>query len=155
MLESAIEFRVRYAETDQMGVVYHANYLIWCEMGRTDLMRELGATYAELERQGVYLAVSEARIRFRASARYDDRVRVRTALARVRSRGVRFSYVVENVETLKVLARAETDLLCLDAHGSPRQLPVALYDRLRGLADSAAERGTSDALTGLDIVTGP
>ena len=67
-LESTIEFRVRYAETDQMGVVYHANYLVWCEMGRTDLMRQLGTTYAEMERRGVYLAVSEVRIRFRGSA---------------------------------------------------------------------------------------
>ncbi|NIN72884.1 MAG: acyl-CoA thioesterase, partial [Gemmatimonadetes bacterium] len=70
-----------------MGVVYHTNYLIWCEMGRTELMRQLGATYAELEQQGVYLVVSRAQIRFRNSAGYDDPVRVRTRLTRVRSRG--------------------------------------------------------------------
>jgi len=121
--ESTIEFRVRYAETDQMGVVYHANYLIWCEMGRTELMRQLGATYAELERQGVHLVVSRAQIRFRSSARYDDPVRVRTRLTRVRSRGVTFHYVVERPEDDSVLAQAETELVCVDPRGSPRKLP--------------------------------
>ena len=126
VLESTIEFRVRYAETDQMGVVYHANYLIWCEMGRTELMRQLGTTYAELERQGVYLAVSRAQIRFRNSARYDDPVRVRTRLTRLRSRGVTFYYVVERADSDAVLAEAETDLVCVDSGGSPRKLPDSI-----------------------------
>jgi acyl-CoA thioester hydrolase len=124
--ESTIEFRVRYAETDQMGVVYHANYLIWCEMGRTELMRQLGATYAELERQGVYLVVSRAQIRFRNSARYDDPVRVRTRLTRVRSRSVTFHYLVERVDVDSVLAEAETELVCVDPDGSPRKLPGSI-----------------------------
>jgi acyl-CoA thioester hydrolase len=128
--ESTIEFRVRYAETDQMGVVYHTNYLIWCEMGRTELMRQLGATYAELERQGVYLVVSRAQIRFRNSARYDDPVRVRTCLTRLRSRGVTFHYRVERSEGESVLAEAETDLVCVDSGGSPRKLPGSIEDLL-------------------------
>ena len=82
-METTTQLRVRYAETDQMGVVYHTNYLIWCEVGRTDLLRQLGATYAELERRGVYLAVSQAHIRFLGGARYDDLIRVRTTLGRV------------------------------------------------------------------------
>jgi acyl-CoA thioester hydrolase len=106
-----------------MGVVYHANYLVWCEMGRTDLMRQLGTTYAEMERRGVYLAVSEVRIRFRGSAGYDDGVRVRTVLKKVRSRGVSFSYVVEDSESGRSLASAETDLVCVDGDGSTRKLP--------------------------------
>ncbi len=130
MPESTIEFRVRYAETDQMGVVYHTNYLIWCEMGRTELMRQLGATYAELEGQGVYLVVSRAQIRFRNSARYDDPVRVRTRLTRVRSRGVTFHYVVERAEGEPVLAEAETDLVCVDSSGSPRKLPGSIEELL-------------------------
>jgi acyl-CoA thioester hydrolase len=124
--ESTIEFRVRYAETDQMGVVYHTNYLIWCEMGRTELMRQLGATYAELERQGVYLVVSRAQIRFRSSAGYDDPVRVRTRVTRVRSRGVTFHYTVERADTSTVLAEAETDLVCVDSGGSPRKVPGSI-----------------------------
>src|ERR687883_1547438 len=91
-----LEFRVRYAETDQMGVVYHANYLVWCEMGRTDFIRTLGLSYAEMERQGVSLAVSELSARFHAAARYDDLIRVRTLLTDVRSRMIAFDYVVSN-----------------------------------------------------------
>ena len=96
---STIDFRVRYAETDQMGVVYHANYLVWCELGRTEFIRTLGVTYAELERQGVQLAVSEASIRFHAGARYDDMIRVSTTLAGVRSRMVTFDYDVSIRDT--------------------------------------------------------
>jgi acyl-CoA thioester hydrolase len=79
---------VRYAETDQMGVVYHANYLVWCEIGRTDFIRALGTPYAQLERDGVLLAVSDAALRFHAAARYDDPIRVYTRLIDVRSRAL-------------------------------------------------------------------
>src|SRR5207244_2558167 len=74
---TTITLRVNYSETDQMEVVYHANYLIWFDRARTELMRETGVTYKELEQQGVYLAVSEVKVRYRAAARYDDLVRVR------------------------------------------------------------------------------
>lgn len=149
MLESQIEFRVRYSETDQMGVVYHTNYLIWCEMGRTELMRKLGTSYAELERRGIFLAVSEARISFRASARYDDLIRVRTRLARLRSRVVTFAYTVENAETDTVLSRAETDLVCLDEAGVTRKLPAEVQATLKRALDPVAEEGTIDALSGV------
>jgi acyl-CoA thioester hydrolase len=148
--EHTIEFRVRYSETDQMGVVHHTNYLVWCEIGRTEMMRELGASYAELERRGVYLAVSEVRARFVGAARYDDRVRVRTRLERLRSRGVTFAYQVENAEDGRVLARAETDLVCLGGSGSPRTLPKDVYRRLqRALHRAPEEEGTIDALSGV------
>ena len=71
---SSITLRVNYSETDQMGVVYHANYLVWFDRARTELMRETGLTYKELEQRGVYLAVSEVRIRYRAPARYQHTV---------------------------------------------------------------------------------
>src|SRR6185295_19104794 len=87
LLHHDIEFRVRYAETDQMGVVYHANYLIWCEVGRTDFIRARGMSYPDMERAGIGLAVSELTARFHSAARYDDMIRVRTTLAEVRSRG--------------------------------------------------------------------
>ncbi len=114
-----------------MGVVYHANYLIWCEMGRTDLLRRLGTTYAELERRGVFLAISDVRIRFRGSASYDERIRVRTTLSRRRSRGVTFSYEVEKAETAESLASAETDLVCLDADRRPSKLPADVMEILQ------------------------
>jgi len=80
-MPSISEFRVRYAETDQMGVAYHANYLIWCEIGRTDYIRQHGLSYARMERDGLLLAVSEANVRFHASARYDELVREAEAMA--------------------------------------------------------------------------
>lgn len=147
--ETSIEFRVRYAETDQMGVVYHANYLVWCEMGRTDLLRKLGASYADLERDGVFLAVADVRIRFRGSARYDERVRVRTRLSRLRSRGVSFGYVVENVEDGSRLADAEIDLLCIDSTGRTRKLPADVRDLLEGALDAGARNGTIEIPPGV------
>lgn len=118
-----IEFRVRYAETDQMGVVYHANYLVWCEMGRTEYIRTLGMSYAEMERAGVALAVSEAHVRFHASARYDNLIRVTTTLVSARSRAVAFDYLVTNAETNERLASAQTTLVSIDRTGRPTSLP--------------------------------
>lgn len=129
---STSTFRVRYGETDQMGVAYHANYLVWCEIGRTDFIRELGTTYAELERQGHLLAVAEARVRYRSAARYDDLVRVVTTLRSVRSRTITFDYVIERVEPHPApLARATTTLVSIDAAGRPRTLPPPVLGLFR------------------------
>jgi acyl-CoA thioester hydrolase len=111
------ELRVRYAETDQMGVVYHSNYLIWCEIGRTDYIRALGTPYAMLERNGVALAVSEASLRCHAPARYDDLVRVETCLSDIKSRTVTFDYVIAHAGTGARLATASTTLVSLDRDG--------------------------------------
>lgn len=124
------EFRVRYAETDQMGVVYHANYLVWCEVGRTDLIRELGLPYAQLERDGVLLAVAEAGMRFHAPARYDDRIRVETTVSDVRSRTVTFEYRIFHVDTDARLVTASTTLIALDRDSRPTRLPDDLRRRL-------------------------
>ena len=118
------EFRVRYAETDQMGVVYHAEYLVWCEVGRTDYIRALGLPYAELERRGTALAVAEASIRYHAPARYDDLVRVETRLTDVRSRAITFEYLIRNSETGSRLATARTTLVSLDRAGKPVPIPT-------------------------------
>src|ERR1700722_1080540 len=100
------EIRVRYAETDQMGVVYHTNYLVWCEVGRTDFMRENGASYAEMERNGFALAVTDASVRFHAPARYDDLICVETSLTDLKSRTIRFEYLVRHAQTGQRLATA-------------------------------------------------
>jgi acyl-CoA thioester hydrolase len=126
------ELRVRYAETDQMGVVYHSNYLIWCEIGRTDYIRSLGTPYAELERNGVALAVSEASLRCHAPARYDDVVRVETSLTEVRSRTVTFDYVIVNAGTGARLVTASTTLVSLDPDGKVAALPLDVRDFLAG-----------------------
>lgn len=126
-----LELRVRYAETDQMGVVYHANYLVWCEIGRTELIRALtGTSYADLEARGVGLAVSDLSIRYHGAARYDNRIRVSTTLAEARSRSVSFEYVISNAETGERLASARTVLVSLDERGKPVTMPADLRERL-------------------------
>lgn len=124
------ELRVRYAETDQMGVVYHANYLVWCEIGRTDFIREFGVSYAELERQGIRLAVSDVAVRYHGAARYDDRIRVETRLADVRSRSVKFEYLIFNADSGDRLASARTDLVSIDGEGRLVVLPPEFRERL-------------------------
>jgi acyl-CoA thioester hydrolase len=129
----AVEFRARYAETDQMGIVYHANYLPWCEIGRTELIRRLWRSYADLEAEGVLLAVTEVNLRYHASAKYDDLVRVVTTLASVRSRGVSFAYEILRVEAggTKRLVTARTDLIAIDRGGTPVRLPSSLIEAFR------------------------
>lgn len=131
---SVVEFRTRYAETDQMGIIHHANYLAWCEIGRTDLIRRLWKSYAEVERDGILLAVTDVALRYHASARYDDLVRVTTTVEQVRSRSVAFAYLVERVEedgTTTRLVSARTGLTPIDRSGRPRALPADLLDALR------------------------
>jgi acyl-CoA thioester hydrolase len=121
---------VRYAETDQMGVVYHANYLIWCEIGRTDHIRQMGTSYREMEEQGITLAVSEASLRYIAGARYDDMIRVETVLTRVTSRTLTFDYTVLNAATGARLATASTTLISLDDAGRVASFPPDVRARL-------------------------
>src|SRR6476659_7778037 len=97
---SEIRLRVRYAETDQMGVVYHANYLVWMEMGRVELCRTMGVRYRDLEEQeGVLLTVVEASCRYHDPARYDDEVTVETSVKRATSRLIEFEYRMTSPET--------------------------------------------------------
>ncbi len=135
--EHVSELRVRYAETDQMGVVYHANYLVWCEIGRTDFIRALGRSYADMERGGVMLAVSDASMRCLGSARYDDRVLVYTRLDELRSRSMRFTYRIVHGDTGRTLVTAATSLIALDANGRPARLPASVQQVLQGMPPSA------------------
>jgi acyl-CoA thioester hydrolase len=108
--------RVRYAETDQMGVVYHSNHLIWFEIGRVELMRQLGFSYRDMERDdNCFIAVAEARCRYRAPIYYDDEVVVRTKLKSVRESVVHFTYELVRGETGAVLAEGETTHIVTDA----------------------------------------
>ncbi len=125
---SAVEIRVRYGETDQMGVAYHAHYLVWCEIARTEHMRRLGVRYRDLEDGGLKLAVAEARLRYLQSARYDDVVRIHVWLADVGSRRVTFRYRVERADDGTVLCRAETALVSLDRANRPTRVPHAALE---------------------------
>jgi acyl-CoA thioester hydrolase len=123
------EFRVRYAETDKMGVVYHANYLVWCEIARTDLIRALGTPYAAIEDSGTMLAVAEATLRYKRGARYDDMVRVAASVADVRSRAVTFAYDI-SLQDGTGLVSASTTLVAMRPDGRSTVLPISLRHAL-------------------------
>ena len=122
---------MRYAETDQMGVAYHANYLVWCEVGRTDLIRALYASYRDIEREGIGLAVAEATVRYHAPARYEDLVVVETSVEGVGSRSVTFSYLISKVDSGERLATASTTLISIDPSGKVTTIPAPLRAALR------------------------
>lgn len=128
--------RVRYAETDRMGVVYHANYLVWCEIGRTDFIRATVASYASLEEEGVMLAVAECSIRFIRGAVYDDEVEVQTRLLRVRSRTLEFGYEIIHVERGERLATATTTLVRLEPTGRPSVIPESVRSALEPMVSA-------------------
>ncbi|MGH7672053.1 MAG: acyl-CoA thioesterase [Gemmatimonadales bacterium] len=132
---SAVQHRVNYSETDQMGLVYHANYLIWLDMARTEHMRERGVSYKDLEEQGIFLAVTEVRIRYRRAARYDDLVRVRCWVRDRASRRVTFGYAVERAKTGDVLATAETSLIALNHQHTLSRIPEYVCDLLEPTPD--------------------
>jgi acyl-CoA thioester hydrolase len=116
--------RVRYAETDQMGVVYHSNYIIWFEVGRVEMLRALGFTYREMEKQdGTNLAVVEARCRFKAPAMYDDLVLIRTRLVNVRESLLHFTYEILRDSDGALLAEGETIHLVVDNDFKRMALP--------------------------------
>jgi acyl-CoA thioester hydrolase len=108
--------RVRYAETDQMGVVYHSNHLIWFEVGRVELMREMGFSYRDMEREdGCFIAVAEVTCRYRAPVFYDEEVIVRTRLKTVRESVIIFSYELARAGTGALLAEGETTHIVTDS----------------------------------------
>jgi acyl-CoA thioester hydrolase len=118
--------RVRYAETDQMGVAHHAEYFAWFEVGRTDLLRECGTTYRELEADGLRLPVIEATARYLKPALYDDVLEVRTEVTLVGRARVAFAYEVRRDGTEGPLATGTTEHAALDASGRPCRLPEIL-----------------------------
>jgi acyl-CoA thioester hydrolase len=121
---SETRLRVRYAETDQMGVVYHSNYFVWFEVGRVELMRQLGFTYKEMEREdGCYIAVVDARCRYKAPARYDDEIIVRTHLKNVRESLIHFGYEAVRAGDELLLAEGETTHIVIDSEMMRRSIP--------------------------------
>jgi acyl-CoA thioester hydrolase len=128
--------RVRYAETDQMGVVYHANYLIWFEIGRVELMLALGFEYKLMESEDdCYIVVAEASCRYRHPARYDELLRVRTRIAQASTRVVKYSYELLRDSDNHLLATGSTTHVICGRDGKPKQLPEKYRDQFRVLAD--------------------
>jgi acyl-CoA thioester hydrolase len=143
--QSRITLRVRYAETDQMGVVYHANYFVWFEMGRVELLRELGFSYAEMEREDCHLPVVEATCRYRVPAHYDETLMLETHVSLMRGSIIKFAYRLSrmaaesplneppsgNAATIDHLADAETTHIVVDRRMKRRALPEKYAEALR------------------------
>ena len=137
---SETRLRVRYAETDQMGVVYHANHFIWFEVGRVELLRQLGFSYRDMEQNdGCFIAVVDARCRYKAPVRYDDEVIVRTQLKNVRESVIQFGYELVRADDGELLAEGETTHIVTDEDMTAKPLPEKYLSVFRG----AAARNTS------------
>ena len=129
-MQSATQFRVRYVETDAMGIVHHASYVAWLELGRTELLREFGQSYREWEGAGVHLTVGEVHLKYRAPAYFDDLVQVHTAVTEAGRRRVCFTYRIERDGVL--LAEASTVHWVTGADGKAHILPDEYLDLLKG-----------------------
>lgn len=129
-MESLTEIRVRYAETDAMGIVHHSHYVVWMELGRSDFLRQLGMSYAEWEAMGVKLPVNGIALTYRSPARYDELVRVRTTLKSLTRRQVAFTYRIEREGLL--LAEGESRHLVAGNDGRAATMPEDLLALLRG-----------------------
>jgi acyl-CoA thioester hydrolase len=128
--------RVRYAETDQMGVVYHSNYFIWFEVGRVELLRQLGFSYRDMEREdNCLIAVVDARCRYRAPAVYDDQLIVRTQIRNVRESAVHFGYELRRAGDGTLLAEGETTHMVINSNKEIAKFPEKYLVALRAAAD--------------------
>ena len=143
--ERVTTVRVRYAETDRMGVVYYANYLVWFEVGRTEWLRESGWSYREMEREGISLPVVEARCEYRKPARYDDEIEIRTRPVMLTPVRVRFDYVAVRRGDTEPAAIGHTVHAAVDPNGRPCRLPARVVEALHPEAD----RGTPAPGTGI------
>jgi len=136
------EIRVRYAETDQMGIVHHANYLVWFESGRSDLCRQQGFSYKEMEDEAdSLLVVAEAYVRYKSPAFYEDLIKIRTKVGEVRSRSIKFIYQVIREADSMLLAEGETNHIVTDRSKKVRSLPELYRQRL--MAPTTGEKRNS------------
>jgi acyl-CoA thioester hydrolase len=127
MLHGEITIRVRYAETDRMGLLHHANYLVYFEQARTELLRSFGLTYRDLEDQGFLLVLTKIEVRYKRPAHYDDLLMIRTTVERTTA--VRIDHRYEVLRDGLLLAEGATTLACVDRDGRPQALPEALRAR--------------------------
>jgi len=129
---SETRLRVRYAETDQAGVVYHSNYLIWFEVGRVELCRDYGFNYRDMETEAdAFLPVTEARVKYRAPARYDDVIIIRTRVVELRSRAIKFAYEVLRASDGMLLAEGETRHIVMNSQGRARAFPPEYAEMMK------------------------
>lgn len=122
MLSGETQIRVRYAETDRMGLLHHANYLVYFEQARTDLLRSLGATYREMEDQGFFLVITKVEVKYKAPAHYDDVLTIRTSVVRTTPVRLEHQYIVFLPDG-KICAEGNTTLACVDREGKLQAMP--------------------------------
>ena len=132
MEASRITVRVRYAETDRMGYAYYGSYFAWLEVGRVEMLRQMGFAYAELEDSGVFLPVSETSCRYISPARYDEELVVETRLADLGKGSATFDTRVLRADGVELVAEARTKLACVGPDGKPRRLPEEMIGALEG-----------------------
>jgi acyl-CoA thioester hydrolase len=138
LLSGQARVRVRYAETDQMGVVYHANYLVWFEVGRVELMRQSGLNYTRMEtEEGCGIAVVDVRIRYKAPARYDDLLLIQTHVAKVRGSVVHFRYTIVRESDGTMLCEGETVHIVVGRDMKRRTMPQRYVDFFHSLESAS------------------
>jgi len=130
MSRGRTSLRVRYPEVDRMGVAHHSHFLVWFEMGRTELLRSLGCTYGEMESEGIFMPVVEVSCRYRAPVRYDDLLEVETQLGEVSGSRVTFEYRLRRQGAEEVLAEARTTHATVNREGQVVRLPASYRDLL-------------------------
>jgi len=129
--QNTCQLRVRYGETDQMRVAYYAHYLNWFEVGRSSLLRELGMSYRDIEREAIFLPVVESHCRYLKPARYDDLLRITTRVSRPKGARLLFEYEIHRVPDQELLATGNTVHVAVDDRGKPRRLPERLSRLIR------------------------
>jgi acyl-CoA thioester hydrolase len=133
--------RVRYAETDQMGVVYYANFFVWFEVGRVELLREIGFSYRDMEKlDDCHIVVAEARCSYKRPALYDDSLRIRTRVLQIRRKTIRFAYEVLRDPGTELLATGETLHVICNRSGRPKSLPEKYMRALSSPAGGHTEK---------------
>ena len=139
--------RVRYSETDKMGIVYYANYLVWFEIGRAEYCRARGFSYRDMEmRDDAYLVVAESYCRYKAPAYYDDEILVRTHITELRKRSLRFGYEIVKAADGQIVAEGETGHVVTDANGRVRSFPEGYAQRLLAPAIATATSAPAEAV---------
>ncbi len=125
-----INVRVRYQETDQMGIVYYSNYFVYFEMGRIEFLRSFGISYAELEKENIFLAVADAHCKYRSPAVFDDLLVIKTCISMMKLARIEFSYEIRRVNEEALIAEGSTLLACLGANKKPMAIPKKIRDAL-------------------------
>ena len=135
-ISNVTSYRVIYGDTDQMGVVYYANYLLWFERGRSEWLRQIGLPYATIEQHGFHFPVSEVSCRYAQSAHYDDVVRIETVLTELGRASLSFDYQISREADCCILATGSTKHACIDRSGRVARIPRILTDAINAAAPS-------------------